>query len=126
MLLLSQIEKRELIQRLPKFELSYDTILHKKVSADFYIIIPKGKKVLIWFTYFKNTNRCFMLELDKFKNISGAVSDQTGSLVSKIQNASESFSPPEELGFDQTDEYKQIRDDDDNKMGLEWKRYTTG
>lgn len=69
MLLLSQIEKRELIERLPKFELSYDTILHKKVSADFYIIIPKGKKVLIWFTYFKNMNRCFMLELDKFKNI---------------------------------------------------------
>jgi|LakMenEpi03Aug12_release.lakeMendotaPanAssembly.Ray.scaffolds.fasta_scaffold319203_2 hypothetical protein len=70
MLLLSQIEKRELIERLPKIELSYDTILHKKVSADFYIIIPKGKKVLIWFTYFKNMNRCFMLELDKFKNIS--------------------------------------------------------
>ena len=53
---------------------------------------------------------------DKIKNISGAVSDQTGSLVSKIQNASESFSPPEELGFDQTDEYKQIRNDDDNEF----------
>ena len=34
----------------------------------FYMIIPKGKKSLLWFTYYNDQNVCFLLELNK-KNI---------------------------------------------------------
>lgn len=65
-------EKLALIERLPDFELSYDNILHKKVSStDCYIIIPKGKKVLLWFTYWRAKNVCFTLFLNENGNISG-------------------------------------------------------
>ena len=44
------------IARLPKIELSYETILHKKVFSDIFMLIPKGNKVLAWFTYENETN----------------------------------------------------------------------
>ena len=59
-----------LMERLPDIELSYDKILHKKVHADYYLILPKGKKNLVWFTYYKSENICLILELDKNNNIS--------------------------------------------------------
>ena len=33
---------RNILQRLPKMELSYENILHKKVHADFLHDYPKG------------------------------------------------------------------------------------
>ena len=61
----------ELTERLPKFELSYETISHKKVSDQYNVTmaIPYGKKGFIWFTYYKNKNVCFLLELGKDKKI---------------------------------------------------------
>jgi hypothetical protein len=54
-------------QRFPKLELSYETVAHKKVSAnyDICISIPNGKKQFMWFTYNEDTDACFLLEINK-------------------------------------------------------------
>jgi hypothetical protein len=56
------------IARLPKIELSYETILHKKVFSDIFMLIPKGNKVLAWFTYENETNICILFHLNKCNN----------------------------------------------------------
>jgi hypothetical protein len=68
-MMLSNADKSYLVDKLPDIELSYDKMLHKKVYADLYSIIPKGKKSLIWFTYFNDKNICLILELDNSNNI---------------------------------------------------------
>ena len=59
---------KHFIEKLPKFELSYDTILHKKVYCDFYMLIPKGNKVLAFFTYENEQNCCVLFHLNKYNN----------------------------------------------------------
>ena len=59
---------KNFIEKLPKFELSYDTILHKKVYCDFYMLIPKGNKVLAFFTYENEQNCCVLFHLNKYNN----------------------------------------------------------
>ena len=54
------------ITKLPKFELSYDTILHKKVFSDIFMLIPKGNKVLAWFTY-ENENNIYCFNVSCIK-----------------------------------------------------------
>lgn len=69
---LSNNDKTYLVDKLPDIELSYDKIIHKKVYDNMfmiYMIIPKGKKALAWFTSFKDKNICLILELDKSNNI---------------------------------------------------------
>ena len=58
-----------LLDRLPEIKLSYDKILHKKVYANLYMLIPDGNKTLAWFTYYKNMNICVLIHLDKRNNI---------------------------------------------------------
>lgn len=60
---LSEHEKSNILKRFPDFELSYEKLVHKKVSSDIYVVIPKGRKYLLWFTYYKNNNVCFLMEL---------------------------------------------------------------
>lgn len=50
--------------RLPNIELSYGNQLHRKVQANFYQIIPEGTKCLLWFTYWKGDNVCYILNLN--------------------------------------------------------------
>ena len=58
------------LQDFPKFELSYETMIHKKVhNADILLAIPEGKKFLAWFTSYKADNVCFILELNESNNI---------------------------------------------------------
>ena len=71
---ISNDDKKYLVDKLPDFELSYDKIIHKKVYADIYMVIPKGKKALVWFTYFKDKNICLILELDNSNNINNMYS----------------------------------------------------
>lgn len=68
--MISNEEKLQILKRFPEVELSYDKILHKKVHADLFMIQPKGKRALLWFTYFKNSNVCIALELNKNSNVS--------------------------------------------------------
>ena len=71
---LTHNEKFNILKKFPKFELSYEKKLHKKVQADIYITIPKGKKFFAWFTNYKKYKVCFFLEIDRryneIKNIS--------------------------------------------------------
>ena len=66
---LSDADKNELMERFPTIELCYESnIEHNKVSAkaDYYSLIPKGKKVLIWTTYYKHHHMIsFVLELNR-------------------------------------------------------------
>ena len=71
---LSQAQTAHILKRLPEFELSYETISHKKASA-FYnicIAIPTGKKVFIWFTFHQDADVCYLFDLNKDKQINNA------------------------------------------------------
>ena len=68
-MILSLEEKNLLLERLPEFELSYDSISHRKVQANVFVIIPKGRKALLWFTYWRGQNICFTLTLNERSNI---------------------------------------------------------
>jgi len=61
--MLTNEDKRNLIKRLPNIELCYENVIHNKVRADYYMVIPKGIKVLVWFTYYKNNNICLFLSI---------------------------------------------------------------
>ena len=68
--MLTYDEKALLLKRLPSFELSYENILHKKVYGDVFMLIPKGKKAILWITYWKGQNICVLLPF----NYSGHIS----------------------------------------------------
>jgi len=71
--------EKTVAQRFPKFELSYETISHKKVSSEKYQIalaIPQGKKYYAWFSFYENRNVCYLLELTREKKI-GKITMQT-------------------------------------------------
>jgi hypothetical protein len=72
------------LQDFPKFELSYETMIHKKVhNADILLAIPEGKKFLAWFTSYKADNVCFILELNESNNITN-VSIAVTSFTDKL------------------------------------------
>lgn len=60
----------EFVKRnLPNLELSFETILQKKVHTDIYIGIPKGERVLAWFTCYKSNDMCLLLYLDRYNKV---------------------------------------------------------
>ena len=65
--MLSIKDKRKLINYFPKIELSYDTIIHKKVHCNYFVAIPFGKKFFFWFTTFKQHPICLKLEVDTYR-----------------------------------------------------------
>ena len=69
--ILSSFEISKVSERFPNFELSYETISHKKVSPNYNlgIAIPSGKKYYAWFSFYKNQNVLFIFELNKEKKI---------------------------------------------------------
>jgi len=69
---LSQNQIADVMRRFPKFELSYETVAHKKVSTPYNICmaIPPGKKAFLWFTFFRDENVCFLLDLNREKKVS--------------------------------------------------------
>ena len=64
------------MKRFPSFELSYETISHKKISPDYTLAIgiPNSKKYYAWFSYSttnsKSLNVCYLTELNREKKIS--------------------------------------------------------
>lgn len=55
----------EFINRFPFCEPSYSIFSHKKVSGDFYMAIPMGKKYLAWFTYYKKQAVCIFIQVEE-------------------------------------------------------------
>lgn len=68
---LTLIQTQHIMKRFPSFELSYETISHKKVfeSNNIGMAIPTGKKYFAWFTFQNNKNVCFMMELNREKRV---------------------------------------------------------
>lgn len=68
---LSSNQLHRILQRFPQFELSYETITHKKVPSNYDIClgVPSGRKYFLWFTFFRDQNICYLLELNKEKRI---------------------------------------------------------
>jgi hypothetical protein len=64
----------DLMKRFPNFELSYETISHKKVSPSYNIClaIPQGKKCYIWFTFHGDKDVCILLDMNREKKITKA------------------------------------------------------
>jgi hypothetical protein len=62
----------DLMKRFPSFELSYETISHKKVSPSYNIClaIPQGKKSYAWFSFNGEDDVCFLFDLNREKKIS--------------------------------------------------------
>jgi hypothetical protein len=71
---LSNGQLNHLMKRFPEFELSYETISHKKVSINYNLClaIPTGKKVYVWFTFHQDKDVCYLLDLNKEKKINKA------------------------------------------------------
>jgi hypothetical protein len=56
-------EIKQILSNFPKIELSYETMVHKKVlNADIIIATQEGNKCFAWFTSYKKVNVCFILE----------------------------------------------------------------
>ena len=55
----------EILSRFPRIELSYEKVLHKKVPADLYVLIPKGFKVFVWLTKWQEKNVCLVISKHK-------------------------------------------------------------
>jgi len=68
---LSQPQLSHIMKRFPDFELSYETISHKKVSAAYNLCmaIPTGKKMFAWFTFHQDKDVCYLLDVNKEKKI---------------------------------------------------------
>jgi len=58
-----------LLHRFPTFELSYETMSHKKDHYDSCLAIPVGKKAFAWFTYDGDQDVCFIADLNRDKKI---------------------------------------------------------
>ena len=68
----SKMQTQHLLKRFPPFELSYETIAHKKVfdSNHIGLAIPNGKKYFAWFTFYQDKDVCFLMEINREKKIS--------------------------------------------------------
>ena len=61
--MLKDFNTEELLSEFPKFELSYETMMHNKVhDSDIMCACPEGDKYFAWFTVFKDENVCLIFE----------------------------------------------------------------
>jgi len=68
---LLETDQNLLLKSFPNVELSYETMVHKKVYNSNYILaIPEGQKCFAWFTTYKSQNVCILLEVSENKRIS--------------------------------------------------------
>jgi hypothetical protein len=69
--ILSQFEIERLIKRFPDFELSYETISHKKVPSNYNLAyaIPNGNKYYAWFSFHEDKDVLYLFNLNKEKKI---------------------------------------------------------
>ena len=70
---------KQLLSRLPQFELSYETISHKKVSSEYTVClaIPQSKKFYAYFSFHLGQDVCYLMELTREKKIGNISIAQT-------------------------------------------------
>ena len=51
-----------ILEEFPKFELSYEETVHKKVPANCFALIPSGKPCFAWFTIYNQCSACFLID----------------------------------------------------------------
>lgn len=68
---LTSNQLHRLLQRFPTFELSYETLTHKKVPDNYNVClgVPAGRKYFLWYTFYRKQDVCYLLELNKDKRI---------------------------------------------------------
>ena len=68
---LNSTQMYHLIERFPEFDNSYETISQKGYSAEYNIAlaIPIGKKHYAWFTFYRDSDVCYIFDLNKEKKI---------------------------------------------------------
>ena len=97
------------MKQFPQFELSYETISHKKIPSSYALgmAIPNGKKYYAWFSYStenhsQSTNVCYLLEINRNKKISSMAEFQYNTPTSKnsptYKNTSSYKNTPISLG----------------------------
>lgn len=65
MLSLSKEEAKMVLDEFPKFELCYETIIHKKVyDSNVMLAIPDGQPGFMWFTNYIESNVCFFIDMN--------------------------------------------------------------
>ena len=71
-----------LFERLPKFELSYETTHHKKDSHhyDICMAVPFGKKMICWFTYRGAEDVALFFDLNRDKKLGHCTEIQHNNL----------------------------------------------
>lgn len=76
---LSPNQLHRIIERFPSFELSYETLTHKKVPDNYNVClgVPSGRKYFLWFTFYRDKDVCYLLELNKEKRIARATITHT-------------------------------------------------
>jgi hypothetical protein len=69
--ILSPVQTEQIMKRFPAFELSYESVSHKKVSNSYNtcFAIPQGKKCFAWFTFLGEEDVCFVFDLNRDKKI---------------------------------------------------------
>jgi len=69
--MLSDFDKSKILEKLPNIELSMEKIIYKKVYdvIDYYILIPEGKRALLWFTHYNKDFLPIVLFLDNNNKI---------------------------------------------------------
>lgn len=79
-------ETASILSDFPKFELSYETMTHKKVF-DYNVIlaIPNGQSCFAWFTSYKEDNVCFILDIDTGKDFNSN-NNHNKNITNKIIN----------------------------------------
>ena len=72
----------EILMDFPKFELSYETMMHNKVhNSDIILAIPDGPKFFAWFTVYNNEHVCFIIDSINRTHIQIAVTCFNDTLV---------------------------------------------
>jgi len=68
---LNDIQTQQLLKRLEPFELSYETISHKKVypNYDIAVAIPNGKKYCAWFSFEYENDVCYLMDYSRNQKI---------------------------------------------------------
>jgi len=83
--ILPDTEVQSILLDFPKFELSYENMIHKKVfNADIIMAIPDGKPCFAWFTSYKSDLVCFILEIsenNRIDNVSIAITSFNDKLA---------------------------------------------